>query len=445
VVVCIAAALAGCASIPADRGRSLSDELRQARSVVTATGDAASLLRGPLDADACVRVALLASPRLQQLYAELGVAQADVYAATRMANPSLSITKVRAAGSASRTTLDVSQQITELLFLRATTRVAKSALLQTQQRIAAAVLEQEAAVRKAYYDYVAAELADAMGDRLAALAAAAAQYAGELHAAGNINELELVRTRIAAGEAHVAQLHSEAPAARAALLKQMGVSGEAQFVLSMAVPAAAATVDAGALRAYALQQRLDLAATREALQSAEAQLKLTRRWRWVGNVEVGAEREREVDGVVSSGPAAGVELPVFNQGGDRKLRAQALVATLKAEISALELDVRHDVDAQVVQVGAAAAVVDEYRQRLMPAHTRAVELMKQQQNFMLVGAFEVLEARRRQLTGWQAYLQAVADYWKARSELARVAGGRLPENLTPAVTDALAGLPAEGE
>jgi cobalt-zinc-cadmium efflux system outer membrane protein len=189
---------------------------------------------------------------------------------------------------------------------------------------------------------------------------------------------------------------------------------------------------------------MDLAAAREELGSAQAQLKLTRRWRWVGDLELSAEREREPDGAVFKGPGIGVELPIFNQGGDKKLRATARVAALQAEIGALELDVRHDVTAQAALVSAAAAVVDEYRQRLMPAQARAVALKRQQQTFMLSGAFELLAVRQHQLVGWQAYLQAVADYWKARSELARVAGGRLPDGVAMAAATA-AELPAEGE
>jgi cobalt-zinc-cadmium efflux system outer membrane protein len=437
-----AAVLTACASIPTDHGRSVSDSLRQARSAVAPGNDVASLLTQPLGADACVQVSLLASPRLQKHYAELGVAQADVYAATRIANPSVSIVDMR-YGSESKRVSGVSQRITELLFLRASTRVAKSALLQTQQRIAAAVLEQEAEVRKAYYDYVAASLGDQMRARQAAVAAAAAQYAKDLRAAGNLSELALGAAEIAAGEARVAALQVQVPATRAALLKLLGVAGEAQFVERLPLPAAPA-IDVAALQTHALQQRLDLAAAREELSSAAAQLRLTRRWRWIGDVELKAEREREPDGATLSGPGIGLEVPIFNQGGDRKLRATARVSALQAEIAALELDVRHDVAAQAALVSAAAAVVDEYRQRLMPAQARAVTLKQQEQTFMLSGTFELLEVRQHQLAGWQAYLQAVADYWKTSSELARVAGGRLPDGVAMATATA-AELPAEGE
>ena len=46
---------------------------------------------------------------------------------------------------------------------------------------------------------------------------------------------------------------------------------------------------------------------------------------------------------------------------------------------------------------------------------------------MLVGVFELLQARRAQLDASQAYLEAVRDYWIARSELKRAVGGKLPD------------------
>jgi cobalt-zinc-cadmium efflux system outer membrane protein len=45
---------------------------------------------------------------------------------------------------------------------------------------------------------------------------------------------------------------------------------------------------------------------------------------------------------------------------------------------------------------------------------------------MLVGVFELLQARRSQLDAYQAYLEAVRDYWIARTDLRKSVGGALP-------------------
>ena len=42
---------------------------------------------------------------------------------------------------------------------------------------------------------------------------------------------------------------------------------------------------------------------------------------------------------------------------------------------------------------------------------------------MLVGVFELLQARRSQLDAYQAYVEAVRDYWLAQTDLRRSVGG----------------------
>ena len=45
---------------------------------------------------------------------------------------------------------------------------------------------------------------------------------------------------------------------------------------------------------------------------------------------------------------------------------------------------------------------------------------------MLVGVFELLDARRREFDAWEDYYRAIAMAWELRAELERAIGGRLP-------------------
>lgn len=435
--------LAGCAAIPDDRGKEVSEQLLASRSsaVATALKPPADAQRSidegsaqPLDADASVRLALLKNPRMQLLYAELGLAQAEVYDASRLSNPTLGYVELSADGHVAKTTWSLSQRFTELLFLRVNTRVARSRLLQTQQRVADEVLSLEAEVRRAYYGYVGDRLVAQMRERVAMTAAASAQHAQQLYEAGNISELQLKREQAAASTAAVHEYKAQARAAgsRSVFFKALGVSTEAslQFVDRLNLPIKQAQ-NAQALQSWALQQRLDLAAIREELRSTQTLMSHRRHWRWLGGVDVGAERERD-RGVSATGPSASLELPLFNSGGGSVMRVQARVETLNAQLAALELAIRNDVVAQLAELQAAEQVVDEHRERLVPLRERIVELSQQQQNFMLIGAFELLSSKQDELDSYQSYLESVRDYWIARAELARVAGGRLqqaiPEN-----------------
>ena len=47
---------------------------------------------------------------------------------------------------------------------------------------------------------------------------------------------------------------------------------------------------------------------------------------------------------------------------------------------------------------------------------------------MLIGAFELLLSRQQEFDAYEAYLDAVRDYWLARNELGRAIGTALPSD-----------------
>ncbi len=447
--------LAGCAAIPADRGGSVTTALLEPRSSLAAsipvkgTGDTqtevAKILAEPINADQAVRLALLQSPRMRVLFTELGFAQAEVYDASRLSNPSLGYMRLTADGGATKTTWSLSQSFTELLFLGYRTRVSRSQLLQTQQRVASEVLALEADVRSAYYQYVSADLVAQMRTQSAALATASSQYAQQLFEAGNISALQLSREQVQASEAAIQQRRSaiDAKAAQGRLMTLLGLSlsNPAQWLVSLPLPVAL-TAELSALQDWARAQRLDLAALREQASLFSDSLTHVRRWRWLGGVQVEAERERESSGETFAGLGAGLELPLFNQGGGNLLRAHAGLEATQAGLSALELEIGNDMAVHYAAVQAAQANVEEYRQRLVPGREQIVVLSQQQQNFMLIGAFELLSARQQEMDGYQAYLEAVRDYWIAHTELLRTAGGKLPAGADAGDTGISVGLAA---
>lgn len=435
--------LVGCATIPADRGSSVAVDLLKPRSDLAAglslasAGDTknevAKILAAPVNVDDAVRVALLQSARMRVLYAELGFAQADIYDASRLSNPSLGYMRLAADGGVSKTSWSLSQSFTELLFLGYRKRVARSQLLHAQQTVASEILTLEADVRRAYYDYVSADLVAQMRTRVSSLSTASAQYAQQLFDAGNISALQLSREQAQTSEAAIRQ-RAATVAAKMALSRLMTLLGlplqasattTAQFVITLPLPTAA-SADVESLQSWALTQRLDLAALREQVDMLSGNLTHTRRWRWLGGVQVTAERERESDGEVFTGFGGELELPLFNQGSGNLLRANANLESARAKLNELQTAIGNDMLVRYAALQAAQANVEEYRQRLVPLRERIVELSQQQQTFMLIGTFELLSIKQEEMDTYQAYLEAVRDYWMAHTDLLRTAGGKLP-------------------
>ena len=83
-----------------------------------------------------------------------------------------------------------------------------------------------------------------------------------------------------------------------------------------------------------------------------------------------------------------------------------------------------------------------FRNSLIPQREMVLARSQQEQNFMLIGVFELIQAKAKEYDAYQGYLEAVRDYWQARVELTRSVGERLPSDKvktenTPSVEDIL--------
>jgi cobalt-zinc-cadmium efflux system outer membrane protein len=465
VLVALAtAALGGCVAIPADRGAARTVQLVESRSTVagsvprlttptaTSTDLTTRLLASPIGANEAVQLALLGNPRMRELYARLGLSQGEVYDATRLANPALGFLELSpGSGDGRKTTWSIAQDFTGLLFLGFRNRTGRDQALRAEQEVAHEVLLLEAEVREAFYAHAGAQLSLGFRQAAARGSQVSAELAARFHEAGNISLLQRSREEAVASEESIGvrRLETQALAARGRLLTLLGMDlGDVRprFVSELSVPAGP-TPGSQELQALALSRRLDLAALRTEVDIRREQATHASRWRWLGALGGVAEREREVDGDRLKGGGASLELPVFNSGKGKVLRATALSESAAARMTGLETAIRNDIAVQVAALEAARQSVDEYRARLLPLKERVVEVSQREQNFMLIGAFELLVARKDELDTYERYVDAVRDYWVQRSRLASSVGGALPGDESPGETLALpapAGQPASG-
>ena len=67
-----------------------------------------------------------------------------------------------------------------------------------------------------------------------------------------------------------------------------------------------------------------------------------------------------------------------------------------------------------------------YRDIMLPLHERIVNETQLHYNAMQLGPVQLLRAREQQIETGAAYVEALRDYWMARTELAQLLSGRLP-------------------
>jgi cobalt-zinc-cadmium efflux system outer membrane protein len=67
-----------------------------------------------------------------------------------------------------------------------------------------------------------------------------------------------------------------------------------------------------------------------------------------------------------------------------------------------------------------------YREILLPLRERIVNETQLQYNAMQLGIVDVLRAQEQQIQAAVAYIEALLDYWLARTRLEQILSGRLP-------------------
>ncbi len=404
-----------------------------------ADGSVDSLLAAPLSADAAVQVALLNNRRLQAVYEDVGVAQADLVQAGLLANPLLGagVRFPLESSGAPDLRFSVATSFLSVFNLPLRRAVARSAYEAARLRVAAAVLRYEADTRAAFYR------AQADAARLdlqrAVVENTQASYRASLllREAGNVPAVDLLAEQALFEQARLDLVSAEAQTAesRERLARLMGVFGEqAAFALAGSIPPATERDDeavvpaatGAALEAQAVEASLLLAAARQDIETAGRRLGLSNLTALVPDFEAGAELERD-DGDYKLGPDVEVAVPLFDQGQGRLGRARSDLRRAQARYFALGVEVRSTARVLARRLDAARATAVQYQTVVLPLRAQLTQQTLLQYNAMQTGVFGLLNAQQMEVVANRRYLDRLADYWRARTDLALLLAGGMPE------------------
>jgi cobalt-zinc-cadmium efflux system outer membrane protein len=394
-----------------------------------------SLLQEPLTAETAVQIALLNNPALQATYEELGIAQADLVQAGLLQNP-VFIGSWRSSSHTSvlNSEYALAQNFLDIFLLPLRKKLAAAQFEQAKLRVSDAVLSFNRQVRTAYYTLQGAEHIHTMRQTVMQAAEVAGELVERQHKAGNINDLELATQQGAFQQAKLELTQSETAVQldRERLHQLLGFT-EAQITWRVveqmpALPSADSTPDA--LEALALSQRLDLAAAQKSLDILRRARTITRLG-IVPAVDVGVDTEHDLDHAWVTGPTLNVEVPIFDQRQAARARANAQLRQAQQQLAAREAEIRSEVRADITRLKAARQTAELYRDSLIPIRERIVAETQKHVNYMLLGVFQLLQAKRDEVNTTREYLEALRDYWIAVAELERAVGGKLPMPETP--------------
>lgn len=390
------------------------------------------LLANELTADAAVQIALLANPRLASRFEELSIGQADLVQAGLLSNPTFTIGRTAWESEHIDPNLfaSVEQSFLDLVTLPMKKRVAETELEATKLEVGDAVLELAAQVRSAFYTAQAASQIVAMRRLIEGAARASAELAQHQYDAGNMNDLALRSELALASQTRLdlARSENDAAVSREQLNKLMGLWGKRTAWRTVpSLPILPKTeVPLERLESIAIEKRLDVGAARRAAQAIDSSLSLASATRWTGviNVQLQAGRLRD-SGRLSFGPSVSLEIPLFDQRRASIARLEAYLRRAENNLRAVSIDVRADVRAAQSRVIMSRAIALEYQNVLVPLREAIVTFSQQQYDAMLLGVYQLLQAKQTEFATYREYVESLRDYWIARSDLERAIGTRL--------------------
>jgi cobalt-zinc-cadmium efflux system outer membrane protein len=407
-----------------------------------------SLLKEKLTADHAVQIALLNNRRLQSVYSELGVAQADLVQAGLLRNP-IFHTAVLFLQKGGRPELEVGADMNflEIFYVPLRKRVAVARFEQAKLLVAGAVLDFAAQVRTAFYSHQANEQMLELRQTIAQALNASLDVARRLNEAGNITDLQFARERALSEGAKLSLRSAEVAVrqSREQLNAFMGLWGKDTAWQTDGrlpdIPAQALQTDE--IERTALSRSIDLPHARQRIVAAGEQLGFTRSTALLPEIDFGVHGERE-EGAWQVGPEIAFPIPLFDQGQGRIGRAVAELRRAQMDYYGLAVQIRSTARALRDRIEGARDRALYYRDILLPLHERIVNESQLQYNAMQLGPIELLRARERQIETAVGYIQGLRDYWIARGDAGQLLAGRLPGSVSTPFSSSAA-LPATSE
>ncbi|MDQ1923976.1 TolC family protein [Massilia pseudoviolaceinigra] len=425
----ICAGAAGCASFSPDGGYAEVRQLAQQRTgdtiPATAPGagsverEVAALLAKPLSADDAVTVALLNNRGLQAGYAELGIAEADLVQAGRIANPVFSFGRLK-----SHEGIEIERKlmlpVIGLLTMPVTTRLERRRYEQAQLRAAGEVLRTADATRRAWYGAVAAQQSAEYMEQVKNAAEASAELARRMAVAGNWSKLQHAREQAfyADSVAQLARARQTRTVEREKLTRLMGLSSPTALTLPQRLPdLPAAPREVMDAEAQAMNNRLDMLMAQKELAGLASSLSLTRVTRFVNLLDLSYLRNTGETGERATGYEIELQIPLFDWGGTRVAKAEAMYMQAVQRAAGAAVDARSQVRESYGAYRTAYDLARHYRDEVVPLKKRIADEQLLRYNGMLISVFELLADAREQVVSVNAAIEAQRDYWIADAAL----------------------------
>ncbi|MEY4294508.1 MAG: hypothetical protein RLY82_196 [Pseudomonadota bacterium] len=431
------AALSGCATVNIDQAidrtnieikssaGASAQLLRTTEAKTARNNQVAELLKSPLNQQAAVQVAIINSPALQTLLAERWGDLAQAAQGGRIANPMLSLERVRSLDELEFGRI-LAFGLLDLITLPQRQKIATARLAQAELQMTADVVGLISQVRMAWVAAVAANESAMYSKLVYDSAQASAELAKRMQSVGNFNRLQRVRQQAFFADASIQLLASQhtATATREALIRLIGLKDTeiSKLTLPERLPdLPIAYINPETVKNALLTQRLDV-------RMAQAQLDAAGKSQGLNlltsltDVELSVVRNTVKDthegtSEKSKGYELSVRLPIFDWGDAQRasMNAATLVAAnrMEATVIAAGSDLRESYSAYRTAYDASR----QYRDEILPLSKVIADENVLRYNGMFIGVFELLADHRAQINAVKAAIAAQQQFWQADAAL----------------------------
>ena len=381
---------------------------------------------GSVSLDRALHLAVTNSPALRAEYARLAISRADVFQASLLNNPTFDANiGAGITGESARFALGAVYPILDLIYRKPRIEAARADFKALQVEVAEAVIDHANDVTRAYLDLAQSKARLSAREDVVTVVSDQFKAIEKLVVNGSIDSSNLAQSQATLTKAEIARDAelSEREAVRTKLASLIGSPLSSPLDATLPLDEIGENIETvESLTAKALQQRLDIIRAEQEVTVLKLALKNSGRLFSEDGQELGLELESE-DSERFLGPSIAVEVPIFNQGKYRQAKAMAELIEAERRLSALEHSIKVAIHIAHQRVTARRRTALAHQNKLIPSAKTLATLARESLN---VGAIDVADFLEAQLAIGDASLEAIdakAEYWSARAELAKAVGG----------------------
>ena len=437
ISVAVITVLSGCASVNVDQSIArMNNEttaisgapaqlLRTTEAKTARDRQVAELLTSPLSQQTAVQLAVINSPALQTLLAERWGDMAQAAQGGRIANPMLSLERVRLLDELEFGRI-LAFGLLDLLTLPQRNKIATARIAQAELQMTADVVGLVSQVRMAWVAAVTAKESATYSKLVYESAQASAELAKRMQSVGNFNRLQRARQQSFYAEAAAQLLGSQQAetSARERVIRLLGLNDSQAVALKLPerlpdLPKLFLTPQA--VSQALTSQRLDVRMAQSQLDAAGKAQGLSLLTS-LTDLEVGVRRDTVKDTALGTsdtrkGYELSIRLPIFDWGDAQRASMNAATLAAANRMQTTLASASSDLRESYAAYRTAYDLSRHYRDEVLPLSKVIVEESGLRYNGMFIGVFELLADHRSQINTVKAAITAQQQFWQADAAL----------------------------